>query len=144
MDASNRLSIPVNVLRAVEWWEGKPAEVLAESVHEGLIRLYLAREAAPLVEALIEELAELPATVRFERAAIFADRYRPLKLYGDGQLRFTKETTQVLGFALGERPTLFVQSFPKGLEILSLPFRLQRLQADLDATSIRLHTVGLG
>ena len=85
MDASNRLSIPVNVLRAVEWWEGKPAEVLAESVHEGLIRLYLAREAAPLVEALIEELAELPATVRFERAAIFADRYRPLKLYGDGR-----------------------------------------------------------
>ena len=95
----------------VEWWKAKPTDVVAELVHEGLIRVYLAEEATPIVHALAEELAALPAEVRFERTAILADRYRPLKLYGDGRLRFTKETAHVLGFALGDRPTLFVQSF---------------------------------
>ena len=46
---SDRLSIPVEVLRAVEWWEDQSVEVLAELVQEGLIRIYLAREATPLV-----------------------------------------------------------------------------------------------
>lgn len=141
---SDRLSIPVEVLRAVEWWADQPAEVLAELVHEGLIRIYLAREAMPMVEALADELAALPTEVRFEHMAILADRYRPLKLYGDGRLRFTKETAQILGFNLGERPTLFVQSFPKGLEILSLAFRLERLRTTMGSTSILLHHFNLG
>jgi hypothetical protein len=141
MGESDRLSIPVDVLRMVEWWEGKPTDVLAELVHEGLIRVYLAREATPMVEALIEELAGLPAEVRFERTAILADRYHPLKLYGDGRLRFTKAVAHVLGFTLGERPTLFVQSFPKGLEILSLVFRLERLRTNAESTFILLHHV---
>jgi hypothetical protein len=141
---SYRLSIPVELLRAVEWWEDQPAEVLAELVHEGLIRIYLAREAMPLVEALADQLSALPPEIRFERMAILADRYRTLKLYGDGRLRFTKETAQILGFELGERPTLFVQSFHKGLEILSLAFRLKRLRSDAESTSILLHHVGLG
>src|SRR5690349_2362810 len=121
---SDRLSIPMDVLRMVEWWTAKPTDVLAELVHGGLIRVYLAEEATPVVHALADELAELPPEVRFERTAILADRYRPLKLYGDGRLRFTKETAHILGFALGDRPTLFVQSFTKGLEILTLDFRL--------------------
>jgi len=141
---SDRLSIPVEVLRSVEWWDHQPADVLAELVHEGLIRIYLAREATPMVEALANEFTALPPEIRFVRMAILADRYRPLKLYGDGRLRFTKETAQILGFNLGERPTLFVQAFPKGLEILSLAFRHQRLRTEAEVTSIQLHTIGLG
>jgi hypothetical protein len=144
MGVSYRLSIPVEVLRAVEWWEDQPAEVLAELVHEGLIRIYLAREATPLVNSLADELTALPPEIRFERMAVLADRYRPLKLYGDGRLRFTKETAQILGFNLGEMPTLFVQSFPKGLEILSLSFRLERLRTVAESTSILLHQAAPG
>lgn len=144
MGEGDRLSIPVDVLRSVEWWEDKSADVLTELVHEGLIRVYLAREAVPIVEALVEELAGLPLELRSEREAIIADRYRPLKLYADGRLRFTKEVAQVLGFTLGERPTLFVQAFPKGLQILSLPVRLERLRRSADATSILLRMTGPG
>jgi hypothetical protein len=133
---SDRLSIPVDVLRTVEWWKDKPVDVLSESVHEGLLRIYLESEASPMVKALLEELDGLPAEIRFERLALVADRYRPLKLYGDGRLRFTKETAHILGFSLGERPRLFVQSFSKGLEILSLAFRLERLRKDEGTTSI--------
>ena len=57
-------------------------------------------------------------------------------------VRFTKETAQVLGFNLGERPALFVQSFPKGLEILSLAFRFERLRTNAESSSILLHQVG--
>ncbi len=141
---SDRLSIPIDVLRSVEWWQDAATAVLADSVQEGLIRIYLEREAMPMVEALADEFAELPPDIRFERMAILADRYRSLKLYADGRLRFTKETAQILGFALGERPTLFVQAFPKGLEIMSLTFRLERLRLTRDATSISLHRAGLG
>jgi hypothetical protein len=144
VDGSNRLSIPVEVLRAVEWWEDQTARVLAELVHESLIRIYLARDAEPMVEALAHEFGELPPEIRFERMALLADRYRPLQLYKDGRLRFTKETAQVLGFNLGDQPTLFVQSFPKGLEILTLPLRLERLRASAESTSILLHHIGLG
>jgi hypothetical protein len=141
---SDRLSIPVEVLRAVEWWDGKSVEVLGESVHEGLVRIYLAREAEPLVQSLIGELSELPPAIRFDRTAVIADRYRRLKLSSDGRLQFTKETAHVLGFSLGERPVLFVQAFPKGLEILSLTLRLERLRTEVDATSIQLRILGLG
>src|ERR1700731_1253294 len=109
MGGSSRLSIPMEVLRAIDWWEDKSVDVLAELVQAGLIRIYLAAEATPMVEALAENIAEMPPEVRFERMAILADRYRPLKLYSDGRLRFTKETVQILGFSLGERPILFVQ-----------------------------------
>lgn len=144
MGTGDRLSIPMDVLRMTEWWKNESAEVLSELVQEGLIRIYLAREAKPMVEALMDELAGLPPEVRFERAAIVADRYRPLKLYGDGRLRFTKEVARVLGFSLGEQLTLYVQAFPKGVEILSLSFRLERLRKGLDSTSIMLHLAGLG
>jgi hypothetical protein len=142
--ASNRLSIPIDVLRSIEWWQDAAIDVLAESVREGLIRVYLASEAMPLVTALAEEFDELPPDVRFDRMAALADRYRPLKLYADGRLRLTKETAQILGFVLGEQPTLFVQAFPKGVEIMSLAFRLERLRLTADATSISLHRAGLG
>jgi hypothetical protein len=142
MDGSSRLSIPKDVLRAIDWWENKSVDVLAELVQAGLIRIYLAAEATPMVEALAENIAEMPPEVRFERMAILADRYRPLKLYSDGRLRFTKETAQILGFSLGERPMLFVQPFPKGLEILSLAFRAERLQQSSESTSILLHQTG--
>jgi hypothetical protein len=144
MDGSSRLSIPKDVLRAIDWWENKSVDVLAELVQAGLIRIYLAAEATPMVEALAEDIAEMPPDVRFERTAILADRYRPLKLYSDGRLRFTKEAAQILGFSLGERPTLFVQAFPKGLEILSLTFRAERLQQSSESTSILLNQTGLG
>jgi hypothetical protein len=143
MDGSSRLSIPKDVLRAIDWWENKSVDVLAELVQAGLIRIYLAAEATPMVEALAEDIAEMPPDVRFERTAILADRYRPLKLYSDGRLRFTKEAAQILGFSLGERPTLFVQAFPKGLEILSLAFRAERLQQSSESTSILLNQTGL-
>jgi hypothetical protein len=142
IDGSDRLSVPLEVLRATDWWADKPVDVVAEIVHEGLIRVYLAQEATPLVEALSNDLADLPGDLRFERMAVLADRYRPLKLYGDGRLRFTKETAQILGFALGERPTLFVQPFPKGFEILSLRFRAERLQRNTGSTSLSLYQAG--
>jgi hypothetical protein len=116
--------------------------VLAELVHEGLIRIYLEQEAAPRVEALRGELAALPPGVRFAQEAVLSDRYRRLKLYADGRLRLTKEVAQVLGFNLGERITLFVQPFQKGLEILSLSYRLERLRSDAEASSILLHLMG--
>jgi len=143
MGVSDRLSVPVDVLRGVEWWADKSVAVLAETDREGLIRGYLASEAGPMVEALAEELAGLSAELRFERSMILADRYRPLKLYGDGRLRLTKETSQTLGFSLGDRPSLFVQAFPKGIEILSLAFRNERLGNEVAATSIGLHLIGL-
>jgi len=141
---SDRLSIPVDVLRTVEWWKGTPVDVLSESVHEGLLRIYLESEATPMLKALLEELEGLQPEIRFERTAVLGDRYRPLKLYGDGRLRFTKETAHILGFTLGERPRLFVQSFSKGLEILSLAFRLERLRKDAEATSIFSRITGVG
>jgi hypothetical protein len=141
--ASDRLSIPIDVLRSVEWWGDAPTEVVAELVREGLIRIYLKSEAAPMVEVLAGEISALPPEIQFERMAILADRYRPLKLYGDGRLRFTKETAQMLGFVLGERPTLFVQGFAKGLEILSLAYRMRRLAVDANTTAIMLHIAGL-
>jgi hypothetical protein len=143
MDGSDRLCIPVDVLRAIEWWDDKPVDVFVELVQAGLIRIYLGGEARPMVEALIENMTGLPPNIRFERMAILSDRYRPLKLYADGRLRLTKETTQILGFSLGSRTTLFVSPFRKGLEIMSLSFREERLEKNLESTSILLHESGL-
>ncbi len=134
----------MDVLRAVEWWKDETTEVLAELVNEGLIRVYLAEEARPLVETLAQNLAGLPPDIRFERTAVLTDRYRTLTLYADGRLRFKKEVAQILGFSLGDRCQVFVQSFPKGLEILSLALRMERLRKDEESTSIGLHTTGLG
>lgn len=143
VDASERLCVPLDALRAVEWWDAKPVDVVAEIVQPGLVRVYLAAEALPMIAKLKSQLNELPIEARTEHLAAIADRYRALKLYGEGRLRITKEVAQILGFVLGERPSFFVQPLTSCFEILSLEFRAARLAKTIELTSINLHYKGM-
>ena len=136
VDEEGRLSIPIDALRAVEWWKSASVDVIAELVRPGLIRVYLANEAQPLIDSLLHEISERPAPANVDATAIVMDRYRPLKLYADGRLRFTKEVCTLLAFQLGEHLTLFVQPFPKHLEAMTLEFRAERLIQTAPSTSI--------
>jgi hypothetical protein len=129
----------MDLLRAVPWWTGQTTEITAELVMSGYIRIFATSEAGPLVEALASDLNAMPKQASFEDAQIMQDRYRSLKLYSDGRLRFTKEIAIMLGFKLGDRPSLFVQNFAKGLEIMTLSFREQRLTSGSAYTIIGLH-----
>lgn len=140
VDHEDRLSIPLPLLRSVEWWNDESAETIAELVSSrGLVRLYLAELAEPTIQTLASDLAELGAEDEFVLSGALADRFRPLKLYADGRLRFTKEVAQILGFSLGDEPTLFVQNFPAGLEIMSLDYRAKILDDPNQAISLNLH-----
>jgi hypothetical protein len=136
VDEEGRLSIPIDALRAVEWWKSASVDVIAELVRPRLIRVYLANEAQPLIDSLLHEISERPAPANSDATAIVVDRYRTLKLYADGRLRFTKEVCALLAFQLGEHSTLFVQPFRKHLEAMTLEFRAQRLIQTSPSTSI--------
>ena len=136
VDEEGRLSIPIDALRAVEWWKSASVEVIAELVRPGLIRVYLAKEAQLLINSLLNEISERPEPTKHETTAIVMDRYRPLKLYADGRLRFTKEVCSLLAFQLGDHVTLFVQPFRKYLEAMTLEFRAERLIQTASSTSI--------
>jgi hypothetical protein len=84
----------------------------------------------------LHEISERPAPANSDATAIVVDRYRTLKLYADGRLRFTKEVCALLAFQLGEHSTLFVQPFRKHLEAMTLEFRAQRLIQTSPSTSI--------
>jgi|SRR5580704_14205676 hypothetical protein len=131
-----RLSIPIDVLRAVDWWDSTSVDVMSELCRFGLFRVYLADEAGPLINALFSEISERPHDVQSETFSIAADRYRPLKLYEDGRLRLTKEICSLLGVLLGQPAILFVQPFPRFLEIMTLQFRADRLASTASSTSI--------
>jgi hypothetical protein len=131
----------MELLRTIEWWQKRATAVLAELVQPGLVRLYSAKEATPLVGTVARKFASrsVDAHVRFESLQALADRYRQLKLYSDGRVRFTKEVASILEFNLGEKPTLYMQPFGKGLEVMSLSFRERRLLDLIDTTTIGLH-----
>ena len=143
MTTQKRLNIHAETLAAVEWWGSKPVEVTAELVEAGLIRVYLATEAAPMIEELKSELQNLLPQLRFDRAVVLADRYRSLTLAGNGQLALGQEVIKFLGFSEHELPTLFVQPFPTGLEIMTLDHRSKRLARTAEGTSIELRFRGM-
>ncbi len=133
-----RVSIPIDVLRAVRWWEATSFDVVAELCRAGFIRIYLASVAEPLIAALLSDISDSPDQSTSEIASVVSDRYRPLKLYGDGRLRLTKEVCSILGIRLGEHATVFVQPFNSWLEIMSLQFRADRLLTTASSTSIKV------
>jgi hypothetical protein len=132
-----RLNIPVDLLRAVEWWKAATCDVVAELIRPEIIRIHPASDARPAIELLLSEISEASQQ---ETAAVIADRYRALKLYSDGRLRFTKDVCPLLGFRLGEPTTLFVQPFPKFLEVVTLQFRADRLARTVSSTSIAIES----
>jgi hypothetical protein len=138
LGAGGRLSIPIDLLRLVEWWEDAPVDVMAELSRAGLVRIFLASEANALIQVLMDEISEQPNDTQFEALSIVADRYRPLKLYSDGRLRLTKETCSILDTVLGQQGAFFVQPFRRHLEILTLGFRAERLAATTLTTSIKI------
>jgi len=131
-----RLSIPIDVLRGVRWWDTTPLDVIAELCRSGLIRIHLASEAEPLIAGLLADIPDAPGQSQSEIASIVSDRYRPLKLYADGRLRLNKEVCSLLEISLGQNATLFVQPFKSFLEITTLQFRANRLLATASLTSI--------
>lgn len=143
-DKTGRLTVPLDLLRSVKWWKQKPEDVVAELVEEGLIRVYLADEAEPLIGALQTGFKQLPPETMFDHIAALADRYRPLKLYGDGRLRVTKDVAAVLGFVLGQQPTVYVQPFPRGFEVMTLRYRASRLKQTIDNSTIDLRFEDVG
>jgi hypothetical protein len=132
-----RLSIPMDALRAIRWWEPVPLDVIAELCRVGLIRIHLASEVEPLVAALLSDISESHDQPSMEIASVVSDRYRPLKLYADGRLRLTKEVCSLFEIRLGEKVTLFVQPFKSWLEIMTLQFRADRLLTTASLTSIK-------
>jgi hypothetical protein len=129
LDTNARLIVPVGVLRFVSWWADTTADVMAELVQEGHVRIYSFAQTEPKVTLLRREVLELPPEERFEALATITDRYRKLRLYGDGRLGLTKDVAQILGFRLKiDKPTFFTQAFTDGFEVLSLQFRLRRLE----------------
>ena len=143
VDPEDRLTIPADVLRVVRWWSKKPIDVTAELVETGLIRVYPTEEARPLIARLISDVSKRGYTreAQFERVQVIGDRYRTLKMYGDGRVRFVKEVAMLLGFSLGDQPTLYVQAFPAGFEIMSIAYRADRLAKLADSTTIGLHLI---
>lgn len=127
IDQYNRLNVPAAVLRSVTWWKKSPLEVTAELVEFGLIRIYLPADISAAIDALRK------GSLGFEDAAVLVDRYRLLHLGQGGRLGLIKEVTAALGFAFGEKPTLYTQAFPtssvrRGFEVMSLEYRHVRLQ----------------
>lgn len=141
VDSSDRVSVPSDILKSTGWWTGRALDAMSELAEPGLIRIFAIEAAMPLIEetvAQIERSVTNPG-IRFTQLQVLHDRYRKLKLYSDGRLRFTREVASVLGFQLGGEPQLYVQPCNKGFEIMSLPFREKRLLQGSSATTIGLH-----
>jgi len=123
VDSEDRLCIPRDLLNAVTWWTNERVKVTAELTERGLVRVYLANAVAQTFQYNEQPESEKAFVTR----AVAADRYRELSLYKDGRLRMTKELCPWLDYHLGEQPELYVQPFPRGLEVMTMNYRFARL-----------------
>jgi hypothetical protein len=127
IDGQGRLAIPIHLLRAVCWWRDVSRDVLAELHRPGLVRIFAADGIGSTLAGHHAEHdgGDLERVLEFEQ--VLADRYRILKLYGDGRLTVTREVAELLDVDPGQPDRLFAQSFDAGLSLMSLAFRRDRL-----------------
>jgi hypothetical protein len=129
VSANGRLKVPSDVLNRVPWWKKETIRVAVELTYKGLVRVY---PSDAVRKKLDEENKEEPTSeAEFIARATMADRYREASLYGepDCRLRLTKDIAPWLGFSLGQEALLYMQAFPKGLEIMTVEYRFERLMA---------------
>src|SRR4051812_42402000 len=86
----NKLRLPKALLNTTQWaLDASPIPLVAELVDEGLVRLHLASDAQPKIDALLGQLS--PAdTEEAEQISAIRDRYRPVQLYtanGENRVR---------------------------------------------------------
>jgi DNA-binding transcriptional regulator/RsmH inhibitor MraZ len=143
IDTSNRLIIPRPTFSNVSWRRKEAQKVFAELVSPGLVRIYLASDIEEKIRDRLSSLSEMPFSDQFDRQMVLADRYRPMKLDKEGRLQLTQDIVPILGFSLNkDQPSLFVQPFGNGFEILSVLAREQRLIDSMDQT-LGIHLDGV-
>ena len=120
----NRLSVPADVMHAVDWSRKKSMTVVAELLDEGHIRLYRWDDIAPAIEAQAKQITEdFDGDERHERAAALGDRYRPLTMEKSGRLILIEAVLLHLEVTLGEHPYFLVRAFGNNVEILAYRLR---------------------
>ena len=125
VDREGRLSIPMDLLRAVPWWSDATLRVTGELTFKGLMRVYPSSAVSAALRA--DSNGDVASDAAYIARAVTADRFRGLSLYAEGRLRITKEVCPWLGFSLGEKVELYVQPFRSGLEVMSMEHRFGRL-----------------
>jgi len=137
--SSDRLSIPLPLLRMMDWWTAVPTTVLGELVEPGLMRLCGLADAEPIL-ADITQAARNGDEDRHDRWMAFRDKFRLLSLYKDGRLLLTQETLWLFDLPPKEPWYVYVQAAGRTIEVMSEKFRLARLERHRHLT-LGLHLV---
>jgi hypothetical protein len=119
------------LLQATGWaWQSGP-QLMTQLLEEGRIRLRLASELQPKVEALRAAFQRSNGPARDEGLATLADRYREVAFYtaSNQRVRLDPTIAAYLGiFVKGDR-TVFIEARRGAIDMMSLTYRNQR-QAD--------------
>lgn len=129
LDRDHRVSIPKELLKAMRWSVAKGSlQVVAEIREPGRVRLLEPGRVDERLAAIHERIQELSSQDEVDQAlSALADRYRPVKLYPEGRVHLTEPVHAVFDPTLAPVSVLVELVANKGIEILSLGTRNDRL-----------------
>lgn len=129
LDRDHRVSIPKELLKAMNWSVAKGSlQVIAEIRGLGRVRLLEPSRVEERLAAIHERIQELHTQDEIDQAlGALADRYRPVRLYPEGRVHLTEPVHAVIEPTLAPVSVLVELVATKGIEILSLGTRNDRL-----------------
>ena len=133
------LHIPTKLLRLTEWsLEPSPLMLVAQLRAAGWIRLHLAADAHPKIEAIRLQIRQDDTPDQLEKLAVLADQYRYVKLHtaNNQRVQLDRTTTSYLGLAQKDNRAVFIEARKSAINIMSLEFRNRRLDDWRDEMSI--------
>ncbi len=129
VDRDHRLSIPKEMLRAMNWVVAKGSvTVFAEVRAVGRVRLLESSRVEERLGAVRERVEELGSRDEIDQAlSALADRYRPVKLYPEGRVHLTEPVHAALEETLAPVSVIVELVANRSIEILCLRARNERL-----------------
>lgn len=134
-----KVHIPKECLVVTDWLSqpSAPLPLIAELVEFGRVRLHMEADIKHKIDALRAEIYEGEASERFERIGVLNDKYREITFY-------TKEKTVLLepvivvylGVTKNGDRQVFVEARKSFIDIMSLEYRIQRLEMFREGTTI--------
>ncbi|HUY03720.1 MAG TPA: hypothetical protein VMV33_10570 [Rhodocyclaceae bacterium] len=134
-----KVHIPKKCLTATDWpsQPSTPVPLIAELIEFGRVRLHIKAEIQQQIDALRAGITQGDAADRFENIGVLNDKYRDATFYTKEKTVFLEPVIVIyLGVTKNGDRQVFVEARKSFIDIMSLEYRIQRLEKFREGTAI--------